>query len=127
MTNQTSHVLVVDDDELARMEISRCIEQQGHTVSLAEHGAKALDMLRSQAFDLVLLDLLMPGVDGFEVLRQMKADSTLREIPVIVITAVGDPESAAKCAEMGVIDHLTKPVDPNLLAERANAILTKSS
>ena len=127
MTNQASHVLVVDDDELARMEISRCVEQQGYSVSLAEDGAQALDMLRSQTFGLVLLDLLMPGVDGFEVLRQMKADATLREVPVIVITAVDDPESAAKCAEMRVIDHLTKPVDPKLLAERANAILTKAS
>jgi len=127
MTNQASHVLVVDDDKLARMEISRCVEQQGYSVSLAEDGAQALDMLRSQTFGLVLLDLLMPGVDGFEVLRQMKADATLREVPVIVITAVDDPESAAKCAEMEVIDHLTKPVDPKLLAERANAILTKAS
>ena len=126
MTNQANHILVVDDDELARMEISRCVEQQGHTVSLAEDGAQALDMLRSQKFDLVLLDLLMPDVDGFEVLRQMKADATLREVPVIVITAVGEPESVAKCAEMGAIDHLTKPVDLNLLAERANAILAKA-
>lgn len=124
MTNQASQVLVVDDDELARMEISRCVEQQGHGVSLAEDGTKALDMLRSQTFDLVLLDLLMPGVDGFEVLRQLKADTTLRDTPVIVITAVGDPESAAKCAEMGVIDHFTKPVDLERLAERANAILS---
>ena len=127
MTNQASHILVVDDDELARMEISRCVEQQGYSVSLAEDGAQALELLRSQTFGLVLLDLLMPGVDGFEVLRQMKADATLREIPVIVITAVDEPESAAKCAEMGVIDHLTKPVDPKLLAERANAVLTKAS
>ena len=126
MTNQANHILVVDDDGLARMEISRCVEQQGHTVSLAEDGAQALDMLRSQKFDLVLLDLLMPDVDGFEVLRQMKADATLREVPVIVITAVGEPESVAKCAEMGAIDHLTKPVDLNLLAERANAILAKA-
>ena len=126
MTNQATHILVVDDDELARMEISRCVEQQGHTVSLAEDGAQALDMLRSQTFDLVLLDLLMPGVDGFEVLRHMKADTALREVPVIVITAVGEPDSAAKCTEMGAIDHLTKPVDLNLLAERANAALAKA-
>lgn len=127
MKNKAIRILVVDDDELARIEISRCVEQQGYSVSLAEDGAQALSMLRSQTFDLVLLDLLMPGVDGFEVLRQMKADATLREVPVIVVTAVDDPESAAKCADMGVSDHLTKPVDPKLLAERANAILTKAS
>ena len=126
MTNQANHILVVDDDELARMEISRCVEQQGHTVSLAKDGAQALDMLRSQTFDLVLLDLLMPGVDGFEVLRQMKADAALREVPVIVITAVGEPDSVAKCTERGAIELWTKPVDRKLLAERAKAALTKA-
>jgi sigma-B regulation protein RsbU (phosphoserine phosphatase) len=127
MTNRSIRILVVDDDELARMEVSRCVEQQGYGVSLAEDGTQALDMLRCELFDLVLLDLLMPGVDGFDVLGRIKEDTTLREIPVIVITAVDDPESAAKCAALGVTDHFTKPIDPVLLAQRINTILTKET
>jgi CheY-like chemotaxis protein len=122
MTNEPRHILVVDDDELARMEIARSVEQQGHSVGLAENGAQALAELRSQDFDLVLLDLLMPEVDGFAVLQEMKADKVLRTIPVIVVTAVGEPENVAKCMEMGAADHLTKPLDHELLAQRVGAV-----
>jgi CheY-like chemotaxis protein len=122
MTNEPRHILVADDDELARMEIARSVEQQGHTVGLAENGVQALAALRSQHFDLVLLDLLMPEMDGFAVLREMKADEALLTIPVIVVTAVGEPENVAKCIEMGAADHLTKPLDHELLAQRVGAI-----
>lgn len=123
MTNQTGHILVVDDDLLARMEAAQCTKLQGHTVTMAEGGAQALELLRSQAFDLVLLDLRMPDVDGFEVLRQMQADENLRGIPVIVISGSGGAESAARCIEMGAAGHLSKPVDPELLAARVSASL----
>ena len=123
MMNEPSQVLVVDDDELSRLEIARIVEQQGHDVSEASNGTQALEMLRAGKSNLVLLDLLMPGIDGFEVLRQMKADSTLSSIPVIVITAAGDPGSAAKSIELGAVDHFTKPVDHELLANRVGAIL----
>ncbi len=122
MANEPRHILVTDDDELARMEIARSVEQQGHTVGLAENGTQALAALRSQGFDLVLLDLLMPEMDGFAVLREMKADEVLRTIPVIVVTAVGEPENVAKCIEMGAADHLTKPLDHELLAQRVGAV-----
>ena len=89
MNGDNYQVLVVDDDELTRLEIIRSVEKAGYAVSQAENGARALDMLREKSFALVLLDLLMPDVDGFEVLRQMKADPALKEIPVIVITAIG--------------------------------------
>ncbi len=123
MTNEPSQVLVVDDDDLARLEIVRIVEKQGHNVSQAGNGTQALEMLRAGKSDLVLLDLLMPGIDGFEVLQQMKSDSTLSDIPVIVITAAGDPGSATKSIELGAIDHFTKPVDHELLANRIGAIL----
>ena len=123
MMNEPSQVLVVDDDELARLEIARIVKQQGHNVSQASNGTQALEMLRAGRSDLVLLDLLMPGIDGFEVLQQMKADSTLCKIPVIVITAVGDPGSATKSIELGAVDHFTKPVDHQKLADRVDAIL----
>ncbi len=123
MTNEPSQVLVVDDDELARLEITRIVKQQGHNVSQASNGTQALEILRAGKSDLVLLDLLMPEIDGFEVLQQMKADSTLSNIPVIVITAAGDPGSAAKSIELGAVDHFTKPVDHQKLADRVAAIL----
>ena len=122
MTNEPRHILVADDDELARMEIARSVEQQGHSVGLAENGVQALAALRSQHFDLVLLDLLMPEMDGFAVLREMKADEALLTIPVIVVTAVGEPENVAKCIEMGAADHLTKPLDHERLAQRVSAV-----
>lgn len=123
MTDESRRVLVIDDDELARAEIARCVEQQGHTASVAEHGGQGLDMLRSQKFDLVLLDLLMPEVDGFEVLRRMKEDAALRAIPVIVITAAGEPENTERCIQMGAVAQLSKPVDPTALAERISAAI----
>ena len=122
MTTEPRQVLVIDDDELARLEIARCVEQQGHMTTLAEHGGQGLELLRSRHFDLVLLDLVMPEVDGFEVLRQMKEDAELRSVPVIVITAVDEPENTAKCMEMGAERHLSKPVDLNLLSGHIKAI-----
>ena len=121
MINDPGQVLVVDDDELARLEIARIVERQGHNVSQASNGTQALEMLQAGKSDLVLLDLLMPGIDGFEVLQQMKADSTLCKIPVIVITAAGDPGSATKSIELGAVDHFTKPVDNPKLADRVAA------
>ena len=120
MTDETKQVLVVDYDELARMEIAYAIEKQGHSVSQAENGAQALEMLQAGIFDIVLLDLLMPGIDGYEVLHQMNADALLSSIPVIVVTAAGESDSAAKSAELGAVDHLTKLVDHQKLADRVD-------
>ena len=122
MTTESRQVLVIDDDELARLEIARCVEQEGHVATLADHGGQALELLRSRHFDLLLLDLVMPEVDGFEVLRQMKEDAELRSIPVIVVTAVDEPESSARCMEMGAYSHLSKPVDFNVLSGQIRAI-----
>ena len=127
MVNGPKHILVVDDDELARLEMVRCVEQQGHTAAQAKDGVEALSTLRAQQFDLVLLDLLMPEVDGLEVLRQVKEDTELKTIPVIVVTGVGEPDSTARCLAMGAVDYLTKPLDHTLLAERMNAALAESS
>jgi len=125
MADQTGHILVVDDDMMARMEAAQCAKLQGHTVTMADSGTQALQLLRSQAFDLVLLDLMMPEVDGFEVLRQMQADEKLREIPVLVVSGADETESVERCMEMGATGHLAKPVDPELLATRVSAALTE--
>lgn len=127
MTDQTGHILVVDDDMMARMEAAQCAKLQGHTVAMAEGGAQALQLLRSQAFDLVLLDLMMPDVDGLEVLRQVQADEKLRGIPVIVVSGADETESVERCIEMGAAGHLAKPVDPELLASRVSNALSENN
>jgi two-component system cell cycle response regulator len=116
-------ILVVDDDFLNRVVLSTNLQEQGYEVAMAENGAQALEMLGSQAFDVVLLDLVMPEVDGFQVLEQMKRDSVQREIPVIVISALDEMESILRCIEMGATDYLPKPFDAALLRARLNASL----
>lgn len=116
-------ILVVDDYVVNRMQLKRSLEQQGHTVALAENGRQALKMLASLPFDVVLLDLLMPELDGFQVLEQMKRDSLQREIPVIVISALDEMASILRCIEMGATDYLPKPFDAALLRARLNASL----
>ena len=119
------HVLVVDDNRINRLKLSRALTQRGHTVSEAENGRVALEMLRAELFDLVLLDILMPEVDGFQVLREMKDDIDLRDVPVIVISALEEMDSVVKCIEMGAEDHLPKDFDPVLLNARIGASLEK--
>jgi class 3 adenylate cyclase len=125
MSKGGGRVLVVDDNRLNRLKLARDLEQQGHLVSLAENGREALDMLGSEQFDLLLLDILMPEIDGFQVLEQMQDDSELRNIPVIVISAVEEMDSVIRCIKMGAEDHLPKPYDPVLLNARIGASLEK--
>ena len=84
------HILVVDDNRMNRLKLSLSLEQQGHSVGLAEDGVQALEMVKSESFDAVLLDIVMPRMDGYQVLEQMKSDPQLRDIPVIVISAVDE-------------------------------------
>jgi len=125
MKELRGHILVADDNRLNRLKLVHSLTLQGHTVSQAESGRQALEMLQSERFDLVLLDILMPEMDGYQVLEQMKNDSTLREIPVIVISAIDEMESIVRCIEMGAEDYLPKPFDPVLLKARAAACLEK--
>jgi len=117
------HILVVDDNRLNRMKLAHSLRQEGHSSAMAEDGRQALEMLAGQPFDVVLLDLLMPELDGFEVLKQIKGDSRLRDLPVIVISALDDMDSILKCIEMGATDYLPKPFDVGLLRARLNASL----
>ncbi len=121
MTKDQGHVLLVDDDRQTRLKLARDLEGGGFTVSQADGGRAALEMLQSEPFDLVLLDILMPEVDGYVVLAEMKADETMRDIPVVVVSAVEGPENVEKCIRMGAKDYLTKPVD----AARLNACVSK--
>jgi serine phosphatase RsbU (regulator of sigma subunit) len=125
MTNAPGKILVVDDNQINRMILTRALAEQGYHSATAENGQQALDALRADAFDVVLLDILMPEMDGYQVLEQLKADANLRNIPVIVISALDEMESAIRCIEMGAEDYLPKPFNPVLLRARIGASLEK--
>jgi class 3 adenylate cyclase len=118
-------ILIADDNRVNRLLLARGLEQEGHTIVFAEHGVEALDLLGRQRFDLLLLDVLMPELDGYEVLAKLKDDPHLREIPVIVTSALDELDSVVRCLEMGAEDYLTKPVNPVLLKARIDASLEK--
>jgi DNA-binding response OmpR family regulator/tRNA A-37 threonylcarbamoyl transferase component Bud32 len=125
MTNDQGHILVVDDHKTNRLKISMAVKKLGHTTATAEDGRQALQMLRAQPFDLVLLDIIMPEMNGYQVLAQMKADSTLRDIPVIVISAEQELTNVVQGIELGAEDYLPKTFDPVLLKARIRACLEK--
>ena len=118
-------VLVVDDDEMNRLTLAGLLESEGYRACTAEDGYQALEALEDQEFDAVLLDILMPGIDGLEVLRQVKADSRMWRIPVIVISAVDETSSIVRCLELGAEDFVSKPFDPVVLRARINAALAR--
>ncbi len=124
MSNQ-GHILVVDDLRTNRLKLCLGLKQQGHTLKEAGNGREALEMLRAERFDLVLLDILMPEMDGYEVLRAMKEDSVLRNVPVIVISAQDELESVVRGIELGAEDYLPKSFEPVLLKARIEASLEK--
>lgn len=119
-------VLIVDDNEMNRDTLARRLRQQGFAIEMAANGLEALDMARQKSYDLVLLDIMMPEMDGYEVLQTMKADSALRSIPVIMISALEEIESVMKCMELGAEDYLTKPFDPVLLKAAIARCLKKA-
>jgi adenylate cyclase len=126
MTTATqAYVLVVEDDSVNRLLLARSLEREGHRVATAEDGQEALQRLGADSYDLVLLDVLMPKMDGFEVLAHMQESSDLRRIPVIMISALEDIESVVRGIEMGADDYLPKPFNPVLLRARINAGLMK--
>ncbi len=118
-------LLVVDDDESNRDMLSRRLQHDGYTVQGAANGVDALKLLRSAPFDLVLLDLIMAGLDGYLVLLKMKDDPGLSGIPVIMLTALDQDSGIARCIEAGADDYLTKPFNPTLLRARLGACLEK--
>jgi len=118
-------ILVVDDNRVNRLLLGRGLEAQGHSVEFAEHGRQALELLGRGQFDLMLLDVMMPEVDGYQVLAAMKDDPHLRDLPVIMTTSLDELDSVVKCIEMGAEDYLTKPVNPVLLKARVQSSLEK--
>jgi adenylate cyclase len=125
--SQTGHgtILVVDDNEGNREMLSRRLVRQGFDVMTAENGRRALDILRERAIDLVLLDVMMPEMDGYEALKRMKSDDALRHIPVLMISALDEMDNVIRCIELGAEDYLSKPFNPVLLHARIGACLEK--
>lgn len=118
-------LLVVDDNSVNRLMLSRYVKGLGYQATLAENGRAAWEKIQAENYDLLLLDIEMPEMDGFEVLRRLKADPARREIPVIVISAQDEVDSVVRCIEMGAEDYLPKPFNPVLLKARLSACLEK--
>jgi len=118
-------LLIVDDDEKNRDMLARRLRRCGYAITVASSGIHALQLARSQKFDLVLLDMVMPGLDGFQVLAKFKADPKLRETPVIMLSALDEENGIARCIEMGAEDYLAKPFNPVFLRARIGACLEK--
>lgn len=123
--SEPARLLVADDNKVNRLLLSRNLELMGHAVVTAENGRVALEALRAGRFDLVLLDMEMPEVDGFAVLGAMKNDLALRDVPVIVTSSLEGVDHVVRCIELGAEDYLHKPVNPVLLKARIGASLEK--
>ncbi len=121
----TGRILIVDDDPDNRDVLSRHLTRQGHSTRQAADGAEALQILEDGPFELVLLDVMMPGQDGFSVLQEIKSRPTLRHLPVIMISALDDLSGVIRCIETGAEDFLAKPFNPTLLRARIGACLEK--
>jgi len=122
---QVGTLLVVDDDAGNRDMLARRLRRQGYAVATAAGGEAALELLNKHSFDLVLLDMLMPGINGYEVLKRMKSHPSLRHIPVLMISALDEINDIVRCIEIGAEDYLSKPFNPVFLRARIGAALEK--
>jgi sigma-B regulation protein RsbU (phosphoserine phosphatase) len=126
VTATEAALLVVDDNEDNRYTLTRRLSREGYkNLTMANNGREALDKLKAQPFDLVLLDIMMPDMNGFDVLEQVKATPALRDIPIIMISSLDEIESVIRCIELGAEDYLGKPFNPTLLRARVGASLEK--
>ena len=125
MAETGARLLVADDNKVNRLLLSRSLELQGHRVATAENGRVALELLRREAFDLLLLDMEMPEMDGFQVLEHLAGDAQLRDLPVIVTSSLEGVAHVVRCIELGADDYLHKPVNPVLLKARIDSSLEK--
>jgi sigma-B regulation protein RsbU (phosphoserine phosphatase) len=118
-------ILIVDDDEQNRDVLARRLRRYGYAITVASSGLQALQLARSQQFDLILLDMIMPGLDGFQVLAKFKSDPALKETSIIMLSALDEENGIARCIEMGAEDYLAKPFNPVFLRARIGACLEK--
>ena len=125
MAERGARLLIADDNKVNRLLLARSVELQGHQVASAENGRIALDLLKREPFDLLLLDLEMPEMDGFKVMEQLAADPRLRDLPVIVTSSLEGVAHIVRCIELGADDYLHKPVNQVLLKARIDSSLEK--
>lgn len=125
MADPTAHLLIVDDNRVNRLLLSRSVELLGYSATLAENGRAAMEMLREGTFDLMLLDIEMPEMDGFEVLEAIKAEPSLQGLPVLVTSSVEGVDNVVRCIDLGAEDYLSKPINPVLLRARLSSSLEK--
>lgn len=125
MASQQYSLLVVDDNEMNRDMLGRRLQRQGYRVTMAVDGRQALEFIKQEPFDLVLLDIMLPVMNGYEVLEHLKADQSLSHIPVIITTALDESDGKAKCMELGAEDYLTKPFNPVILKSRISDCLER--
>ena len=125
LRNAAARLLVADDNKVNRLLLTRSLELQGHSVASAENGRVALEWLMREPFDLLLLDIEMPEMDGFQVLERLARDAKLRDLPVIVTSSLEGVATIVRCIELGAEDYLHKPVNPVLLKARIGASLEK--
>ena len=126
MADPQYSLLVVDDNEMNRDMLSRRLERQGYRVTVAVDGRQALELLNHEPFNLVLLDLMLPEMNGYQVLEHLKADDVLCQIPVIMTTSLDEAAGKQKCLELGADDYLTKPFNPVELKTRITECLEKN-
>src|SRR5262245_38878034 len=123
MSEEFGQILVVDDNEMNRDMLSRRLERKGYQVATASDGHQALAMITQQRFDLVLLDVMMPGLNGIEVLQSIRKLHTLTHLPVIIVTAKDQGEDIVEALNHGANDHLTKPLDMQVVLARVKTHL----
>jgi len=124
-THEPGRLLIVDDNKVNRILLTRGVEHHGHSVETAENGKQALELLKKGSYDLVLLDIEMPEMNGYEVLEACLQDDDLRNISIIMTSSLDEIDAVVKCVELGAEDYLNKPVNPILLRARVNASLEK--
>ena len=125
MSDEQALILVVDDNEMNRDMLSRRLRRQNYEVDMAEDGEQALQKIREKSYDLMLLDIMMPTISGYEVLERVKSDPETETLPIIMISAVDDLDSVVRCIELGAEDYLFKPFNPVLLKARVGASLSR--
>ena len=126
LTGESPRILVVDDNDDNRYTLTLHLDLEGYTnVEAAHDGEEAIARLEAGSFDLLLLDVMMPKVDGYQVLTWLKNHVRLRDLPVIMISALAEMNSVVRCIELGAVDYLLKPFNPVLLKARLGATLEK--
>jgi adenylate cyclase len=122
---ETGTLLVVDDDGVSRAVLANMLERQGHAVLLAKNGLEGLEMAARPGIDIIVLDIIMPGLDGYGVVERLKADPALCDIPVVMISSLEDMSGIVKSVKLGAEDFIFKPFDDVLLKARIDGCLER--